>query len=91
MDKIAQRYGKRPSELAGIDSDPVLAFQFDAAIMLRGVMEENEQYEKSKAGSLHGSGNSGNLPAEVLARVNAARAKEYGRTVAGNSIGFGLN
>lgn len=48
---MARRYRKRPSEIAEFLSfDPVLAYDFDLAVMMRGIMHENEAVERSRKG-----------------------------------------
>ena len=39
LDRLAKRYGQRPSKLAGL-IDSALAVDFDLAVMLRGEAEE---------------------------------------------------
>lgn len=44
VDAVAARYGKRPSEIVGID-DLVIALDFDAAILIRAVELEKIEPE----------------------------------------------
>lgn len=48
MDMMAQRYGQRPSALAGMDPMDPLAFDFDAAIMGRGMLYEAEAMKAAR-------------------------------------------
>ena len=46
---MCKRYKQRPSEVVGLLSvDPVVALDFDFAIMLRGIQSENDQAERHK-------------------------------------------
>ena len=54
LDKMAQRYHQRPSEIIEVE-DAVLALDFDLAVMLRGVKQETDQMQKSRKGTQHHS------------------------------------
>jgi len=47
LDRMSQRYGKRPSEIIGID-DEIVAFDFDCAVMMKATMLEHERAEKGE-------------------------------------------
>lgn len=49
LDAMGQRYGVRPSAMAGIDSDPTLALQFDQAAYLAGLHMERRAREAAQA------------------------------------------
>lgn len=46
LDQLARRYNRRPSELIGL-TDEWIAFDFDAAIALRGAQDDAEEMKKA--------------------------------------------
>lgn len=46
---MCNRYKERPSRVVGI-ANPIVAYDFDCAIMARGLHKEREIYENAKHG-----------------------------------------
>ena len=89
MDQVAQRYGVRPSELAGIGGDEVLAFQFDVAVMLTGMQHDKERHDEARRKK---GEDSSKLPEAVMAKVREKHLKDHpGKTAGSSAISFSLN
>ncbi len=47
LDQMSKRYSQRPSTIVDL-TEPIIAYQFDVAIMSQGISFENKQHEEAK-------------------------------------------